>query len=40
MVKEVIDPQTNVVTGDMEVPLILYPGKKLEYNEPSFDTIY
>jgi hypothetical protein len=39
MVKEAIDPQTNVVTGDIEVPLILYPGKKLEYNEPSFDTL-
>jgi hypothetical protein len=37
LVKEAIDPQTNIVTGDVEVPLILYPGKKLEYNEPAFD---
>jgi hypothetical protein len=40
MVKEAIDPQTNVVTGDVEVPLILYPGKKLEYSEPAFDTLH
>jgi hypothetical protein len=40
MVKEAIDPQTNVVTGDIEVPLILYPGKKLEYSEPAFDTLH
>jgi hypothetical protein len=27
-------PQINVVTGEKEVPLISYPGRKLEYFEP------
>jgi hypothetical protein len=31
------DQQINIVTGEEEVPLILYPGKKLEYSEPVFD---
>lgn len=31
------DQQINIVTGEREVPLILYPGKKLEYSEPVFD---
>jgi hypothetical protein len=31
------DQQINIVTGQREVPLILFPGKKLEYSEPVFD---
>ncbi|MGC1134471.1 MAG: SIR2 family protein [Nitrososphaeraceae archaeon] len=30
---------TNIITGDLEIPLILYPGKKLDYSEPVFDTL-
>lgn len=30
---------TNIITGDLEIPLILYPGKKLGYSEPVFDTL-
>lgn len=30
-------PQINIVTGEKEVPLISYPGRKLEYFEPIFD---
>lgn len=29
----------NIITGDLEMPLILYPGKKLDYSEPVFDTL-
>jgi hypothetical protein len=32
-------PQTNIVTGENEIPLISYPGRKLEYFEPTFDLI-
>ncbi len=32
-------PQINIVTGEKEVPLISYPGRKLEYYEPTFDLI-
>lgn len=32
-------PQTNIVTGEKEIPLISYPGRKLEYFEPTFDLI-
>jgi SIR2-like domain len=38
VVKNPGETQVNIITGDLEVPLILYPGKKLEYFEPVFDT--
>ncbi|MGC1930294.1 MAG: SIR2 family protein [Candidatus Nitrosopolaris sp.] len=31
--------QINIVTGEKEIPLISYPGRKLEYFEPTFDLI-
>jgi len=31
--------QTNIVTGEKEIPLISNPGRKLEYFEPTFDLI-
>lgn len=33
------EPQTNIVSGEKEVPLISYPGRKLEYFEPLFDLL-
>jgi hypothetical protein len=32
-------PQINIVSGEKEVPLISYPGRKLEYFEPVFDLL-
>jgi hypothetical protein len=32
-------PQKNIITGEKEVPLISYPGRKLEYFECTFDLI-
>jgi hypothetical protein len=33
------EPLRNIVTRELEVPLISYPGRKLEYFEPIFDLI-
>ena len=33
------EPQINIVSGEKEVPLISYPGRKLEYFEPLFDLL-
>jgi hypothetical protein len=33
------EPQVNIITGEKEVPLISYPGRKLEYFEPLFDLL-
>jgi SIR2-like domain len=38
-IKDTGDPQINLVTGEKEVPIILYPGRKLEYVEPVFDLL-
>jgi hypothetical protein len=38
-IKNTGDPQFDLVTGEREVPIILYPGRKLEYVEPVFDLL-
>jgi hypothetical protein len=38
-ITDTAEPQLNVVTGEKEVPLISYPGRKLEYFEPIFDLV-
>jgi SIR2-like domain len=36
-ITDTTEPQINIVSGEKEVPLISYPGRKLEYFEPLFD---
>ena len=38
-ITDTTEPQINIVTGEKEVPLISYPGRKLEYFEPLFDLL-
>ncbi|MFY9794757.1 MAG: hypothetical protein WB988_00245 [Candidatus Nitrosopolaris sp.] len=34
--KPITEPQKNMITDEKEVPLISYPGKKLEYPKTSW----
>src|SRR5206468_5039752 len=38
-ITDTAEPQINIISGEKEVPLISYPGRKLEYFEPLFDLL-